>query len=128
MPELGGDDEEATAALSSARLGDDDEDAPTLAGAPVKSPREAKTRAERANKPLTATADVDFVPDDADVPQGKRLAPKLPPPSERARKTNAPVTPMDELLRLAKRQPVWVWGVLGGGVALLIVLIIAIAR
>jgi hypothetical protein len=35
---------------------------------------------------------------------------------------------MSELLHVAKKQPPWVWGVLGVGVAFFVLLLIALAR
>jgi len=56
-----------------------------------------------------------------------RLAPKrVPQPLGRRREK--PHSPMSELMRVATKQPAWVWGAVGVGVAFFVLLLIALAR
>ena len=109
-------------------LGKDDDDAPTVAMAPREKQRPKSHEPdtldpdEKPRKHNTFIATHDDVPPSASKPLLKYPAPPLKRPRE------AVETPQERLMRLARQQPPWVWGALGAGFALIIVLLIAAIR
>lgn len=105
-----------------------EEDTRTPLPPPVPTPAEERPVAiRRSGDEQTAEQ---FEPSRSDLPgntgeslQDPRLAPR-----RRARRNPEEHSPMSEFMHVAKRQPPWIWGVVGVGLAFFVLLLIALAR
>lgn len=134
-------DDEATATVRMPSLRDNEspetmrgpplDDEATQYSAPKKNPAAPKRSHTKPPPPVPTPAPEvtaePFEPSRSDLPidTGEHLMdPRLNP----RRKKKEAVTPMQQLLQSAQRQPVWVWGAVGIGLAFFVLLLIALAR
>ena len=141
-------DDEATAMVDSPRPSPDARHGPAMDDEPTQFepvPRPKRPRpTERAEPPLAPPVPTPapqpafdetrdgFEPSRSDLPgntadelSDPRLAPARPAPR---RHSPGEHSPRSELLQLAKRQPPWVWGAVGVGLAFFVLLLIALTR
>lgn len=145
-------DEERTATGPDPRVGPALEDEPTQF-APVKWKRQRHTEKMEPLPPPVPTPGEspavaestrsEFEPSRSDLPsktgdsdpggEGEEMmtdprhaAKRVPPPLSKRR--DGARSPVSELVRVAQKQPAWVWGAVGVGVAFFVLLLIALAR